>query len=70
MKSSVTGLAIVGALLVIGGAARLVSYQSQQAPGGATGTHRAVRNIVVYKTPPEAAARSGWVTCERTGSQS
>ena len=51
MKSSVTGLAIVGALLVIGGAARLVAYQSQQAPGGATGTHRAVRNIAVYKTP-------------------
>ncbi len=51
MKPSVTGLAIVGALLVIGGAARLVAYQSQQAPGGDTGTRRAVRNIAVYKTP-------------------
>ena len=51
MKSSVTGLAIVGALLVIGGAARLVAYQSQKAPGSDTGTRRAVRNIAVYKTP-------------------
>ena len=51
MKSSVTGLAIVVALLVIGGAARLVAYQSQRAPEGDTGTRRAVRNIAVYKTP-------------------
>ncbi len=40
MKSGVIGLAIVGALLVVGGAAGLFAYQSQQA-----------RNIAVYKTP-------------------
>ncbi len=40
MKLGVIGLAIVGALLVVGGAAGLLGYQSQQS-----------RTIAVYKTP-------------------
>lgn len=50
MKSSVIGLAVVGTVLVIGGAAGLFAYQSPQARDGETGT-RAVRKIAVYKSP-------------------
>jgi hypothetical protein len=51
MKSGVTGLAIVGALLVIGGAAGLFAYQSEQMRGNEPGARATGLEIVVYKTP-------------------
>ncbi len=45
-----TGLAIVGSLLVIGGAAGLFAYQTGSAAAGQQ-TAAAGRTIVVYKTP-------------------
>ncbi len=43
MKSNVTGLAIVGSLLLIGGAAGLFAYPTGSAETG--------RTIAVYKSP-------------------
>ncbi len=50
MKSNVTGLAIVGALLLIGSAAGLFAYQTGSAEAGQQ-TAEAGRTIAVYKSP-------------------
>ena len=44
-------MAIVGALLVIGGAAGLFAYQSEQMPGNEPSARATGLEIVVYKTP-------------------